>query len=183
MRAAGRPPVTVPRVEAVELDMVGSAEWSALLAGEPQAFGGVGEELSWMRKTRHVAVLDESGKPLALAGAVLAQVAVAGGEPFPVVGIGGVIVTRAMRGRGLARLVLEAILAVARELGPERAALFCSEQLTTLYARFGFQLIDAPVTAEQPRGHIVVPMRAMWAPLVAGSAWPAGAVEVLGEPF
>jgi predicted GNAT family N-acyltransferase len=173
----------VPGVEVVELDTVGSAEWTALLAGEQQAFGGVGEELSWMRKTRHVAVLDESGQPLALAGAVLAQVAVAGGDPFSVVGIGGVIVTRAMRGHGLARMVLEAILAVARGLGPERAALFCRERLTTLYARFGFQLIDSPVTAEQPGGRILMPMAAMWAPLIADSAWPAGAVEVLGEPF
>ncbi|MEA2216449.1 MAG: hypothetical protein QOK19_2010, partial [Solirubrobacteraceae bacterium] len=86
-------------MQAVELDGVGSAEWEAVLAGEQQAFGGVGEELSWARKTRHVAVLGDDGVPLALAGAMIGRVAVAEGQPFPVVGIGGVIVTRAMRGR------------------------------------------------------------------------------------
>ncbi|MCW3034123.1 MAG: hypothetical protein JWM60_2468 [Solirubrobacterales bacterium] len=170
-------------MQAVELDGVGSAEWEAVLAGEQQAFGGVGEELSWARKTRHVAVLGDDGVPLALAGAMIGRVAVAEGQPFPVVGIGGVIVTRAMRGRGMARLVLEAILDVARELGPERAMLFCRERLTTLYARFGFHLIESPVTAEQPSGRLIVPMRAMWAPLADGAGWPAGEVEVLGEPF
>jgi predicted GNAT family N-acyltransferase len=170
-------------VQAVELDRVGAAEWHAVLAGEQRAFGGVGEELSWARKTRHVAVLGEAGSPLAMAGAVIASVSVPPAPPFPVVGIGGVIVTHTMRGRGLSRLVLEAILEVARQLGPERAMLFCRERLTTLYARFGFQPIDCPVIAEQPGGHVLVPMRAMWAPLTDGADWPAGEVEVLGEPF
>jgi hypothetical protein len=81
-------------VETVELDHVGPAKWKALLDGEQQAWGPLGETLSWAGKQRHVAVLGEDGEPLALAGAVTARLAVGDGEPFDVVGIGSVIVIR-----------------------------------------------------------------------------------------
>jgi predicted N-acetyltransferase YhbS len=169
-------------VEALELQNVGAAEWEAVLDGETQAFGAIGDDFSWVSKERHVAVCDEAGQPVALAGAMVAHVT-AGGETFPVVGIGSVIVTQRMRGSGLARRVIEAILEIARELGPERAMLFCREELTTLYARFGFQPIEAPVSAEQPSGRVVMPMSAMWAPLADGVGWPTGEVAVRGQPF
>lgn len=161
---------------------VGSAEWEAVLDGETQAWGAVGEDFSWANKERHVAVCDEAGQPVALAGAMVTQVT-AGGKAFPVVGVGGVIVTQTMRGGGLARRVIEAIMGVAGELGPERAMLFCREELTALYARFGFRAIEAPVSAEQPGGRVVMPMSAMWAPLADGIEWPAGDVAVQGRPF
>ena len=170
-------------MEAVELHDVGSAQWDAVLDGEQHAWGGDAEDLAWARKTHHVGVLDDDGRPLALAGALVAQVAVAGGDPFPVVGIGGVIVTRSRRGQGLGRDVVTAVMTMARGMGPERAMLFCRQRLMALYARFGFLAIEADVTAEQPSGRITVPMRAMWAPLVPGADWPAGEVAVLGEPF
>ncbi len=168
-------------MRAVRLNHVGAAEWDALNDGERDIWGP-GEALAWRDKTRHVGVLGANGLPLALAGAVAADVA-AGGERFEVVGIGSVIVTRRMRGQGLAGLVIEAILDLAVALGPERAMLFCNAPLTVLYERFGFRLIDAPVTAEQPDGRVTMSMRAMWAPLAEGAAWPPGEVEVLGLPF
>jgi predicted GNAT family N-acyltransferase len=170
-------------MDAIELQHVGSAEWDAVLDGEQQAWGADGEDFSWADKQRHVGVLDDDGRPLALAGALVADVAVGAGEAFPVVGIGGVIVTRTMRGNGLVTLLLEALMRLAGELGPDRAMLFCADRLTGLYARFGFTVIDARVSAEQPAGRIAMPMRAMWAPLTDDASWPAGDVEVLGEPF
>jgi predicted N-acetyltransferase YhbS len=169
-------------VETVELQNVGPDEWEAVLDGETHAFGVVGAEFSWANKERHVAVCDGAGQPVALAGAMVAQVTV-GGEDFPVVGIGSVIVTQTMRGGGLALRVVEAVMEIAGELGPERAMLFCGEELTTLYARFGFQAIEAPVSAEQSGGRVVMPMSAMWAPLADGIDWPAGDVSVQGRPF
>jgi len=168
-------------VRVVELEQVGPEVWSAVLAGEENVWGP-GEDLAWVPKQRHVGVLDDDNVPLALAGAVIVRVAV-GGEQFPVAGVGSVIVTRSMRGRGLARLVIEEILRVCAELGPDRAMLFCREELTGLYGRFGFREIEASVSAEQPGGRITMPMRAMWAPLIEGAGWPAGAVAVQGEPF
>jgi GNAT superfamily N-acetyltransferase len=170
-------------MKAVVLDAVDSEQWRALQGDELHPWGGEAEALEWAGKQHHVGVRGEQGELLALAGALVADVKVGAGEPFPVAGIGGVIVRPEMRGRGLAKLVIDAILDVARRLGPERAMLFCRTPLITLYERFGFRAIDAPVTADQPGGRIEMPLRAMWAPLRDGAGWPDGAVEVLGEPF
>jgi hypothetical protein len=88
-----------------------------------------------------------------------------------------------MRGRGLARLVIEATLEIGRELGPAYAMLFCRQPLVALYERFGFRTIESPVTAAQPDGRIEMPLRAMWLGLHGDPGWPEGAVEVLGLPF
>ncbi len=88
-----------------------------------------------------------------------------------------------MRGQGLAHAVVEAVMRLAHEMGPELAMLFCHTDLTALYARFGFTTIEAPVSAEQPGGRVRMPPEAMWAPLADGAGWPSGDVEVLGEPF
>ena len=115
---------------------------------------------------------------------MVARVTVGGGEEFPVVGIGGVIVTHRMRGRGLARMVLEAD-PWGSPPGSARIApmLFCREELAPFYGEFGFEPITGPVAAEQPGGPIVVPLGGMWSPLRAGAGWPDGAVAVLGEPL
>jgi predicted GNAT family N-acyltransferase len=170
-------------VRAIELPVVDSDQRRALLGDDPHPWGGEAEGLEWAEKHHHVGVPAEHGELLALAGALIAEVRVDAQPPFPVVGIGSVIVRPDVRGRGLARLVIEGSLDVARRLGPERAMLFCREPLVSLYEGFGFLLIDAPVTAEQPAGRVEMPLRAMWAPLRDGAGWPPGAVEVLGEPF
>ena len=170
-------------MRAIELPAVDSEGWRALQGGDPHPWGGEAEALEWAEKRHYAGVPGEHGELLALAGALIAELRVDAQPAFPVVGIGGVIVRPDVRGRGLARLVVEAILDVAGRLGPERAMLFCRQPLVSLYERFGFAPIDAPVSAEQPAGRIEMPMRAMWAPLREGAGWPPGAVEVLGEPF
>ena len=135
-----------------EIERVGTEQWNMLLDGEQQAFGGLGEELSWAEKERHVCVVDEHGRLLAHAGAMVARVTVGGGEEFPVVGIGGVLVTHRMRGRGLARMVLEAIMGLAVGIGPDRAMLFCREGLVPFYGEFGFEPIIGPVRPSSPAG-------------------------------
>ena len=170
-------------MKAIELADISSEQWRAIQGDEVNPWGAEPERLSWAEKQRYVGVPDEDGELLAMAGALVAEVSVAGGEPFGVVGIGGVIVRRDMRGRGLARVVIEAILDVGRGLGPAQAMLFCRQPLVALYERFGFGTIEAPVSAAQPDGRIEMPMRSMTSPLRAGASWPPGAVAVLGEPF
>jgi GNAT superfamily N-acetyltransferase len=166
----------------IELDTVTDEDWRQVIAGEPEPWGGVGETLRWREQTHQLGVLDGVGHLLALAGLVLADVE-AGGTRLEVAGVGGVFVTRAARGRGLARLMIERLLELAVELGAERAMLFCRPANVGLYAKFGFELITAPVSARQPGGSVRMPMRAMWKPLSDGVRWPKGEVEVLGEPF
>jgi len=169
-------------VRAIELPGVDSSQWRALQGEEPHPWGGEAEALQWAEKTDYVGVPGEHGELLAIAAALVAEVKT-GAEAFPVAGIGGVIVRPDMRGRGLARLVVEAVLELAARLGPERAMLFCREPLVAMYERFAFQLIDERVTAAQPGGRIEMPLRAMWRPLREGVSWPPGPVAVIGEPF
>jgi predicted N-acetyltransferase YhbS len=113
---------------------------------------------------------------------VLADVRV-GETTLEVAGIGGVIVTRVARGRGLARALIEHLLQLAHQLEVQRAMLFCLPAYVGLYTKFGFQLIEQPVFAQQPRGLIEMPMGAMWKPLMSSARWPEGRIELLGEPF
>ncbi len=166
----------------VELDGVTQADWQEVIAGERDPFGLVGDDLRWRDKSRNLGLLDGDGKLVGLAGLVLADLR-AGHTPLQVAGVGGVIVTRAGRGRGLARVLIERLLEIAPELGAERAMLFCLPANVGLYAKFGFRSIGAPVTARQPTGPIVMPMPAMWRPLNPAATWPSGAVELNDEPF
>jgi predicted N-acetyltransferase YhbS len=167
-----------------EMENLSSRDWDELVAGEHQPFGGVGEGMTWRSKDRYVGVRGEDERLLAAAGVVRADVRVGDREPFPVAGIGGVIVTRCERGRGLGRAVIEGAIEIARRMELERAMLFCLTRNVALYERFGFYALAQRARASEARGVIVVPMTAMWAPLRDGVGWPAGEpVEVLGEPF
>ena len=170
-------------MHAQELKSLPPDAWEEVQAGEHQPWGGLGEELRWADKQRHIGIHDEDGRLLALAGLTVVQVQ-AGAEPaFPVVGLGGVIVTRSRRGEGLTRPLLEETMRLAGEVGPERAMLFCDTGLRGLYGRHGFAEIAAAVIADQPDGPVQMPLLAMWAPLAVGVGWPPGDVRVLGLPF
>jgi predicted N-acetyltransferase YhbS len=166
----------------VELDRIADADWQQVVAGEPEPWGSVGEALQWREKTRSLGLRDDEGNLVALAGVLLAEVRVEDTR-FQVAGIGGVIVTRSARGRGFARVLIERLLEIARELGAERAMLFCLPANVGLYTKFGFQSIEAPVWAAQPGGSIEMPLHAMWKPLTAAARWPTGKIELLDGPF
>ena len=166
-------------MELVELPGM-TPQWRAeLAAGEAQPFGPT--DLRWREADRYLALRDDA-RLVAAAGLVVAEVE-AGGTPFEVVGVGGVIVARPRRGEGLMRRVIEAAMARAEELGPAFAMLFCSVANSARYARFGFRRIEARVTAEQPDRIVDMGEVSMWRPLRDGATWPGGPVRVLGLPF
>lgn len=168
----------------VDLDGIAGEAWREVVAGEAEPFGAVGETLRWRDKSRHIGVRDDAGALVAMGGLVVADVHVGTTDlPLQVVGIGGVIVTRAARERGIGRMVIERLLEIAPELGPERAMLFCTPANVGLYARFGFQLIEEPVWVSQPEGPVEMPMRTMWRALAPEVGWPAGRVALLDQPF
>lgn len=166
----------------VELGRVTDGNWQQVIAGEPQPFGAIGEELQWREKSHNLGLCDDAGNLVALAGLVCAEVQVADTR-LQVTGIGGVIVTRAARGHGYARVLIERLLQIAHELDPEWAMLFCLPANTGLYAKFGFQLIEEPVWAPQPGGLVKIPTCAMWRPLAGAASWPEGRIELLDKPF
>jgi GNAT superfamily N-acetyltransferase len=153
------------------------ATWNALAGDEEDPFGAAGETIEWAPKDLFT-VLYEGERPVAATGLVVAST-----DRGDVAGVGGVIVTRSYRGRGLLRSVLEPALERAATLGPDTAMLFCSEANLARYGRFGFAEIRAPVIVDQPGGRREMPPHAMWRPLRDGAAWTDGPVRVRGLPF
>jgi GNAT superfamily N-acetyltransferase len=167
-----------------DLDRFTDVEEAAIVGDEQAPWGGEpAESLIWRDKRRYVAARDEQGEPVGVAGAVIAEVEVDGGELFQVVGLGGLIVAARHRREGLGGRLMRRLLEIASQMGPARAMLFCNPSLVDRYRREGFVPIDAPVFAEQPSGRIEMPLEAMWRPLGDGVAWPEGRVDVLGLPF
>ncbi len=170
-------------MELVELGRLTEDDWVALVAGEHEPFGPIGARLEWRAKDRHVALRAAQGQLLAAAGAVNVTVEVECGEHFQAVGVGGVIVNRAFRGRGLMSRLLEPLLRIAEGMGADRAMLFCRPELAAAYGRFDFREVPGPVWVDQPQGHVAMPMLSMWRPLRDGVDWPPGRVDLLGLPF
>ncbi len=167
----------------VELDRPSEPYWEELVAGEPEPFGAIGESLIWRDKTRNIGVREDDGRLVAAAGVVLAEVKTEQEPPFEVADLGGLMVTRSARGRGLARMLCQRLIVLAGELEVRRAMLFCLPKLMPFYREFGFVRIDAPVWADQPGGRIEMPLQGMWKALESETDWPSGRVELQGEPF
>ncbi len=171
-------------MEVLELDRVSEQQWIELGAEEPGAWGGgPPESLEWREKERHLGLREPGGRLLAVAETVLAEISVEGAPPFEVVGIGGVFVSRADRGRGLMRRIMAALLESASSAGPERAMLFCLPRLAPVYGSMGFTEIPGPVWAEQASGRIEMPMVSMWIALHGRPDWPSGRTDLQGLPF
>ena len=154
-----------------------------LIDGEEQPWGEIGEGLQWREKDRLLGLRNSDGRLLALAGAGIVEVEVEDAGSFEVVGLGGLFVTRSVRGGGLLWRLADPLLAIAAEMGPDRAMLFCKADLVPVYRRLGFAEIDSSVWADQAEGRVEVPMRAMWRALREGAVWPPGRVDVRGLPF
>jgi predicted N-acetyltransferase YhbS len=170
-------------MEFVELGALTEEDWADVVAGEDEPFGPVGAGLQWRDKDRHVALRACDGRLAAVAGAVLATVEVEDAGGFEVVGLGGLIVNRSVRGRGLMFRLVEPLLRLAECMGPDLAMIFCRPELVVLYRRLAFVEIAAPVWADQPQGRVEMSEPAMWRALRDGAYWPPGRVDVRGLPF
>jgi hypothetical protein len=182
-RPAGTVGTFAAVLEIIELGPLSLAEWIGLTGRDPDAFGDRSAGVVWRPKDRHVAVRDEHGKLAAVGGVTVGTVSVGGGEPFPVVGFGGLIVRRDLRGSGLMTPLMDRLVALGDSLGPDRALIFCEEPLVPLYTGRSYTLIESPVRVDQPDGRITMPIPALWRPIRPGPPWPAGPVEVDGLPF
>jgi predicted N-acetyltransferase YhbS len=169
-------------MEIVEFGLLSPERRAELEGDEADPFDAAGATLRYRRKERHVAVRDEHGRLVASTGLVLVEVEVAE-ERFPVVGLGGVIVAAAHRGRGLAREVIGAALARAAELGPALALLFCHDDRAGLYRKLGFADVEAEVRVRQPDGYAPMRDRTMWRALRPGANWPPGELVIHSLPF
>ena len=169
-------------MEFVEFEHMTTGRRDELEGDENDPFDEQGITLRFQRKDRHVGLRDDHGRLIASAGLLVVEVDV-GGERFPVVGLGGVIVNVNHRGRGLARTVVNAAIAKAATLGPKFVILFCHEDRTGLYRRLGFEELEPPVLVRQPQGYVEMPMRTMWRALAGDARWPDGRLTVDDLPL
>jgi predicted N-acetyltransferase YhbS len=170
------------RVQLIEFGQMTAERRRELEGDERDPWDAGGLPLVFRPKDRHVGIGDDQGRLIAAAGMVTVDVEVAG-KRFGVVGLGGVIVNAAYRGRGLAREVVGAALARAREADAEFILLFCHADRAGLYRKLGFIEVDATVSGEQSDGDAEMPMLTMWQALRPGLPWPEGSVAVRGLPF
>ncbi len=169
-------------MEVVEFGALTDEHRRALEGDEQDPFDTAGITLRFRSKERHVGLQDESGRLVASTGMLVVDIEVEGAR-FPVVGLGGVIVSAPYRRRGLARRVVEAALARARLLGPRFSILFCHEDRAGLYRRLGFTALSDDVLVEQPNGRARMTQQTMWIALHDREAWPSGEVIVHSLPF
>ena len=170
------------RVELIEFGQL-TARGRRELEGDERDPWDAGEVPLFFRpKERHVGIRDDQGRLIAAAGMVTAEVEVAG-KRLAVVGLGGVIVNAAYRGRGLAREVVSAAVARAGQSGSEFMLLFCHADRAGLYRKLGFTEVGATVSVEQPAGDVEMPMLTMWRALRPELSWPKGSVAVRCLPF
>ena len=156
---------------------------SQLYGEDPDPFEMAGDTLRWQPKLRHVGLEDREGRLVACAGLVRTRVQAGEGPPQEAIGLGGVIVAVAHRGRGLARQIVAEALRLGASLGPELAMLFCLPSRAGLYERLGFSAIEPPVLVHQPDGPVRVDLVVMWRTIRPGAALPSGPVRLLTLPF
>ncbi|MFF8955595.1 GNAT family N-acetyltransferase [Streptomyces sp. NPDC014894] len=164
----------------IRLAQYTTTELDEITGGVPDPFGVAGTGLTWLPKEAHFGVRDHD-RLVAHAGLVRVTVAV-GAARSPVAGLGGVVVAPDARGRGLARAVVAAAMAHARDTGAEYGLLFCLPERVPLYEHLGWRLVDGGLDVEQPGGPVRMPLPALWTPL-AGGAWPAGRAALLSLPM
>jgi hypothetical protein len=145
-------------------------------------FGMRDLSIQWRTKDHHF-IAEVSGRPVSYVGVVRQTVSV-GSTPVLVGGIGGVVTPAQEQGRGYATLTLEHAVTFLRDtLKVEFGFLFCSDRLIPFYRRQGWELVAAPVTAEQTHASpLVMPVQAMVLPF-GGRTWPTGPVNLESLPW
>lgn len=138
-------------------------------------------QLQWRPTEKHV-LLVEAGKTVCHVGIVAHTVKVQG-NPVSIAGIGGVLARRACRGRGYARIAMEAAEAfVLSQMAVHFILLFCRPELQSLYEHLGWIKVSSPVWVEQAEGDVLLPMVSM-VKCLGAEPWPHGEVQLASRPW
>ncbi len=169
-------------MEFVEFETLALADWVRLVRHDAAPFGQTTAGIEVRKMDRYVGARGDDGRLLAVIGAAIARVTVEGHDPFGIVGIGGLLVKKEARARGLGGELMSRLRNITTEMGPDRAMLFCEPHLLPMYTRRGYTQLTDAVWVDQPAGPVVMPARAMWRP-IRPADWPPGVVHVHGLPF
>ncbi|MFF2651946.1 GNAT family N-acetyltransferase [Streptomyces sp. NPDC058045] len=144
--------------------------------------GWGGGELGLVRaELEHTLTAVEGGRPVGSLGWLVRDMSF-DGVPRRVVGVGGVLVDPAHRGRGIGRTMLGVAVEHGREAGAGTAMLLCRPEWVPLCTRLGWRELAAPVTFRRPTGSPLSPLTTMTYDL-AELPRPTVGVDLLGLPF
>ncbi|MBN1976229.1 MAG: GNAT family N-acetyltransferase [Anaerolineae bacterium] len=105
------------------------------------------------------------------------------GQPVKLGGIGGVVALPEWRGRGLGTATLERAAAFMQdELQVAFGLLICGPDMVPFYRRLGWQVVEGPLTFDQPGGKVVFDEVTMVLPC-AEQEWPNGEIDLCGLPW
>ncbi len=169
-------------MEFVEFETLSLADWVRLVRHDPAPFGPTTAGIEVRKMDRYVGARDDDGRLLAVIGAAIAQVTVEGHDSFGIVGVGGLLVKKEARARGLGGELMSRLREITAEMGPDRAMLFCEPHLVPMYTGRGYIELTDEVWVDQPAGPIIMPTRAMWRPIRTAD-WPPGTIHIDGLPF
>jgi aminoglycoside 2'-N-acetyltransferase I len=168
-------------VEIKQANSLTDAEQRKLFGWGENIFGVQSYTLHWRHKDLRFLVYD-NGEPVSHAG-ILKHVVSVDRIPVLVAGLGGVVTVPEAQRKGFARqLVQHAMRFAESDWKVEAGLLFCRRQMVAYYKALGWEMVESPVTIEQPRGKIPSPLHVMVLPF-GKMGWPVGTVELQSLPW
>ncbi len=145
-------------------------------------FGVEAHKLRWRSKDLHF-LLYSDDKPLCHVG-ILKHVISLNGEPATVAGVGGVVTVPEAQGKGHARRLMQhAAEYFEHKWNVDAGLLFCRTELLAYYEALGWhEVVDGPVTIQQPDGEMLSPLRVMVLPLKELS-WTSANINLQSFPW
>jgi GNAT superfamily N-acetyltransferase len=105
------------------------------------------------------------------------------GQPVKLGGIGGVGTLPGWQRRGLAQSAMERAAQFLRdELAVEFGLLICDQHMLPYYRKLGWQVVEGPLTFDQPRGKVTFTDVTMILPCTKKD-WPPGVIDLCGLPW
>ena len=147
-----------------------------------QAFAGDDEGYEWATD-RDWHVLVEMDDQLVSYLGIVERTCTADGRPVKLGGVADLVTRPEWRRRGLAGAALQRAMAFMRDnLDVEFGLLLCKRALVPYYRRFGWELVEGPLTFDQPGGKATYREAAMVL-RCAGKDWPGGTIDLCGLPW
>ena len=172
---------TLPVMEVTEVPEFSTEDAAALAGGEADPYGTEHLAMSWEPKDHHV-VVTEDGRTIGHAGFLPIEVE-ADGTRIPGVGLGGVMVHPAFRGRRIGETLVRETTARMASTGRLFGLLFCRDVRLRFYERMGWQQVRGEVVVDQEGGPIVMPLLTCWYSFTPDCDAPSAGLRVLGPPF
>jgi aminoglycoside 2'-N-acetyltransferase I len=146
------------------------------------AYAGDQSDLAWTDEQDRRVWLEIDNQIVSCLTIVIRQAEV-GGVTVRLGGVGGVATLPSQQRKGYAGRVLTATEKLLRDtLRVDFGHLICGPELAPFYARFGWQLVDAPMLIDQPQGKMTLDFGYMVLPCT-GAKWPQGTLDLCGLPW